>query len=54
MKLKDDPQCELCRLDYLDPRHSEDEQAEDKTSIEFYGRCTGCYEEYGEDGYPDR
>lgn len=25
-----------------------------RQNIKYYGRCCGCYEEYGTDGYPDR
>ncbi len=40
--------CELCGEEYKG-----DDNYEDIEFIKEYGRCTGCYEEWG-DQYPDR
>jgi len=58
MKEKDNKQelkCELCDHDYLE-NYDEGEaiSVEEFENLTQWGRCTGCIEEYGTDGYPDR
>jgi hypothetical protein len=45
------PKCELCGTDWFD--ETNDSIVEDYESIEENKRCTGCYEEWG-DEWPDR
>lgn len=47
------PKCELCDTQWYDPTLPIEEEDSYET-IKFQGRCVGCLEEYGEDGYPDR
>ena len=50
----DQEKCELCELMWIDPTYSQEEGLAEINSIKETGRCLGCIEEYGEDGYPDR
>lgn len=59
-QIKSNPQCdvlvcELCETDYLE-NYDEGESisVEEYENLTTEGRCTGCIEEYGTDGYPDR
>lgn len=47
--------CEICELEYLENyTKGKPPSLEDFENLNQWGRCTGCIEEYGTDGYPDR
>ena len=50
-----DDRFRLCELGYLENyEKGEAPSLEDFENLNQWGRCTGCIEEYGTDGYPDR
>ena len=51
---EEDPKCELCGDQFNDPTYTQEELNAEFECIKENGRCLGCYEEYGETGYPDR
>jgi hypothetical protein len=53
-KRKDILTCELCGRDFQMAHNEDEDNQAEMESIEEHGRCGECYEEYGEDNYPDR
>lgn len=52
---RDFMKCELCEFGYLENyEENESISVEEYENLTTEGRCTGCIEEYGTDGYPDR
>lgn len=46
--------CNLCGRSFAMVHNEDEDNMAEMESIEEHGRCGECYEEYGEDNYPDR
>lgn len=53
-KRDDFKKCNMCGNEYAMAHNEDEDNAAEMESIEKTGRCLGCIEEYGEDGYADR